>query len=48
MTEWGQFNSFASPGGSSGLAIASRFHLSLQFLPQHNVQFVQYIFARTS
>ena len=33
MTEWGQFNSFASPGGSSGLAIASRFHSSLQFLP---------------
>ena len=24
MTEWGQFNCFASPGGSSGLAIVSR------------------------
>jgi len=28
MTEWGQFNSFASPGGSSGLAIVSRMPLS--------------------
>ena len=24
MTDWGQFNCFASPGGSSGLAIVSR------------------------
>jgi len=28
MTEWGQFNCFASPGGSSGLAIVSRMPLS--------------------